>query len=74
LLFDAEECIKRKSFSECFRRGSWMGKVKKIFIQRDYSRGTAVRFATDFPRELTGKVKRKTVPQIVYLHLHRDVL
>ena len=31
-------------------------KTKKIFIQRDYSRGTAVRFATDFPRELTGKV------------------
>lgn len=31
-------------------------KTKKIFIQRDYSRGTAVRFATEFPRELTGKV------------------
>lgn len=49
------------------------GKSKKIFIQRDYSRGTAVRFATDFPRELTGKVKR-TMSQIVYLLLHRDVL
>ena len=30
--------------------------VRKIFIQRDYSRGTGVRFSTDFPRELTGKV------------------
>ena len=49
------------------------GKSKKIFIQRDYSRGTAVRFATDFPRELTGKVKQ-TMPKIMYLHLHRDVL
>lgn len=29
---------------------------KKIFIQRDYSYGTAVRFSTDFPRELGGKV------------------
>ena len=30
--------------------------VRKIFIQRDYSHGTGVRFSTDFPRELTGKV------------------
>ena len=36
-------------------------KTKKIFIQRDYSRGTAVRFATEFPRELTGKVDRQSV-------------
>ena len=30
--------------------------VKKIFIQRDYSYGTGVRFSTLFPPELTGKV------------------
>ena len=33
-----------------------MENARKIFIQRDYSLGTAVRFSTDFPRELTGKV------------------
>ena len=32
--------------------------VRKIFIQRDYSRGTGVRFSTEFPRELTGKVSQ----------------
>ena len=30
---------------------------KKIFIQRDYSSGTAVRFSDEFPQELRGKVK-----------------
>lgn len=34
--------------------------VRKIFIQRDYSHGTGVRFSTDFPRELTGKVDEAT--------------
>jgi len=28
----------------------------KIFLQRDYSDGTAVRFQTKFPQELEGKV------------------
>lgn len=28
----------------------------KIFIQRDFSLGTAVRFSTEMPRELMGKV------------------
>ena len=28
----------------------------KVFIQRDYSEGTAVRFQTKFPQELDGKV------------------
>ena len=32
--------------------------VKKIFVQRDYTRGTGVRFSTDFPRDLTGKVSK----------------
>ena len=30
--------------------------MRKIFIQRDYAYGTGVRFSTEFPRELTGKV------------------
>jgi len=34
--------------------------VRKIFIQRDYTWGTAVRFSTDFPRELTGKVSTRS--------------
>lgn len=29
----------------------------KLFIQRDYSDGTAVKFQERFPRELEGKVK-----------------
>jgi hypothetical protein len=29
-------------------------KYKKVFIQRDYSQGTAVRFQTGFPSELEG--------------------
>lgn len=28
----------------------------KLFIQRDYSEGTAVKFRENFPRELTDKV------------------
>jgi len=28
----------------------------KIFVQRDYSDGTAVKFQTKFPQELEGKV------------------
>ena len=30
----------------------------KLFIQRDYSEGTAVKFRENFPRDLEGKVKR----------------
>ena len=30
--------------------------VRKIFIQRDFSFGTAVRFSMELPRELAGKV------------------
>ena len=29
----------------------------KVFIQRDYSEGIAVKFETKLPQELTGKVK-----------------
>lgn len=31
--------------------------TRKIFIQRDYSFGTGVRFSTEVPRELMGKVR-----------------
>ena len=31
----------------------------KLFIQRDYSEGTAVKFQERFPSELQGKVKMK---------------
>lgn len=37
----------------------------KIFIQRDYSEGTAVKFQTRFPPELEDRVSRMTVK--VYL-------
>jgi hypothetical protein len=30
----------------------------KIFLQRDYSDGTAVKFQTKFPQELDGKIDR----------------
>ncbi|GBP51253.1 Golgin subfamily A member 7 [Eumeta japonica] len=32
----------------------------KIFIQRDYSEGTAVKFQTRFPQELEGRIDRQT--------------
>jgi len=31
----------------------------KLFIQRDYSEGTAVKFQERFPSELEGKVNKK---------------
>ena len=34
--------------------------TKKVFIQRDYSQGIAVKFSTEFPHELHGKVRTKT--------------
>jgi len=34
-------------------------KFKKIFIQRDYSYGTAVRFSSEFPGDLAQKVGKK---------------
>lgn len=33
----------------------------KVFIQRDFSDGTAVKFQTKFPAELDGKVKFKYI-------------
>ena len=48
-------------FNECVDKRIVKMTSKKIFIQRDYSFGTAVRFSTDFPRELSGKVTSNKV-------------
>lgn len=42
--------------------------TRKIFIQRDYSFGTGVRFSTELPRELMGKVSFVAV--FSYLHIY----
>lgn len=34
----------------------------KVFVQRDYSEGTSVRFQTKFPQELDGKVHCSVLP------------
>ena len=40
-------------------------KYKKVFIQRDYSQGTAVRFQTGFPSELEGYVDQETFNYLI---------
>ena len=67
-------------FNECVdKRPVAKMTSKKIFIQRDYSFGTAVRFSTDFPRELSGKVtsnrpltlwKKASKIWLLYLNSH----
>jgi len=43
----AEALVKKKvALSDC----------KKLFVQRDYSRGLGVCFYVDYPEELSGKV------------------
>ncbi|KAL8560274.1 hypothetical protein ACOMHN_006005 [Nucella lapillus] len=37
----------------------------KVFIQRDFSDGTAVRFQNKFPQELEGKVDRATLERTI---------
>ncbi|KAI0213304.1 Golgin subfamily A member 7B [Lamellibrachia satsuma] len=37
----------------------------KVFIQRDYSNGTHVKFLKDFPPELEGKIDRQTFDSTV---------
>ena len=32
---------------------------RKVFVQRDFSEGTGVRFSTRFPTELEGKIERQ---------------
>ena len=36
---------------------------RKVFIQRDFSEGSGVRFATRFPVELEGKMDRQLFDQ-----------
>lgn len=33
----------------------------KVFVQRDYSEGTLVKFQTRFPQELEGRVSKKVI-------------
>lgn len=40
-------------------------KIQKVFIQRDYSEGTAVQFVKKCPLELEGKISRKVVEETV---------
>uniref|UniRef100_A0A131XDI5 Ras modification protein ERF4 n=1 Tax=Hyalomma excavatum TaxID=257692 RepID=A0A131XDI5_9ACAR len=37
----------------------------KVFIQRDYSEGTSVKFQTKFPQELDGLIERHMFDQMV---------
>lgn len=40
-------------------------KVQKVFIQRDYSEGTNVKFQTKFPPELEGLIDRNLFEQTI---------
>jgi Golgin subfamily A member 7/ERF4 family. len=40
-------------------------RLTKVFVQRDYSEGTAVKFQKKFPLELEGKVSRVSFEQTV---------
>ena len=48
--------------------------TKKLFIQRDYSEGTAVRFSKEFPVELRGIVSCCIVSLYQLGKSHRTVL
>ena len=39
--------------------------IQKVFIQRDYSEGTAVQFVKKFPPELDGKLARHEVEEVI---------
>ena len=39
--------------------------VQKVYIQRDYSDGTAVQFAQKFPPELEGKLSRHEMLEVI---------
>jgi len=62
-------------------RGAPCPPTHKVFIQRDYSEGTQVRFQTKFPSELEGKVRMRpwcvtvaTYWWIIWLKVERDKL
>eukprot|EP00918_Siedleckia_nematoides_P095897 GHVU01210445.1.p2 GENE.GHVU01210445.1~~GHVU01210445.1.p2 ORF type:complete len:144 (+),score=17.60 GHVU01210445.1:33-464(+) len=50
----------------------------KVFIQRDYSEGTSVKFQTKFPQELEGKIERQafeyTVNQLNGMYVEAESL
>lgn len=50
-------------------RGAPCPPTQKVFIQRDYSEGTLVKFQTKFPSELEGKVKRSASLVFLFLKL-----
>ena len=45
--------------------GDTTSKYKKVFIQRDYSQGTAVRFQTAFPPELEGYIDQESFNYLI---------
>lgn len=60
-VYDTLSCLVRYSLFVLIQRLDNMARLPpayctKIFLQRDYSDGTAVRFQTKFPQELEGKV------------------
>ena len=44
---------------------SFGGRTSKVYIQRDYSEGTAVQFQRKFPLELEGKISRALFDQTI---------
>ena len=50
-------------------RGAPCPPTHKVFIQRDYSEGTQVRFQSKFPTELEGKVNTKDTSSYVFFNL-----
>ncbi|KAL1449676.1 hypothetical protein WDU94_002161 [Cyamophila willieti] len=50
---------KEKSMSQATTPDLTAMTCAKIFIQRDYTDGTMVRFQTHFPQELEGKIERQ---------------
>ena len=40
-------------------------RINKVFVQRDYSEGTAVQFQKKFPLELEGRISRSSFEQTV---------
>lgn len=44
-------------------RGAPCAPSQKVFIQRDYSEGTSVKFQSKFPPELEGRVSKRKLKQ-----------
>lgn len=54
------------------------GHCKKVFLARDFSEGTGIKFSTKFPTELDGKIEQKdfkyTVDQINAMFAEAEAL